>query len=140
MASAAAYCFQPNGNITASDLPCDPNAAVSVCCGRNNGWVCLGNGMCWLPGLGALGRGTCTDRTWQSPDCPQYCTQSSSSTLFGPLCYTPFNLPLHRLTFCPFLLSRRVPGLRRLQFLTRRWSNHLAVHRYMGGSRRAALL
>ncbi|KAK6213506.1 hypothetical protein QIS74_09508 [Colletotrichum tabaci] len=73
--AAANLCFFPGG-IQARDVPCDPTAEVSMCCGSVN--ACLSNGLCKLEdtfndtGI-AYARGTCSDPTWQSPVCPQNC-------------------------------------------------------------------
>lgn len=74
----ANLCFFPNGR-QAKDVPCDPTAAVSMCCGSVA--ACLSNGLCKdesttnSTGV-AYARGTCTDPTWQSPFCPQNCQLS----------------------------------------------------------------
>ncbi|KAK2022422.1 hypothetical protein LX32DRAFT_710289 [Colletotrichum zoysiae] len=73
--AAANLCFFPGG-VQARDVPCDPTAEVSMCCGSVN--ACLSNGLCKLDdttnttGI-AYARGTCSDPTWQSPVCPQNC-------------------------------------------------------------------
>ncbi|TDZ35420.1 hypothetical protein C8035_v009308 [Colletotrichum spinosum] len=75
-ASAAAnLCFFPGG-VQSLDVPCDPKADVSMCCGSVN--ACLSNGLCKLDDTSnntgiAYARGTCSDPTWQSPICPQNC-------------------------------------------------------------------
>ncbi|KDN71726.1 hypothetical protein CSUB01_12045 [Colletotrichum sublineola] len=71
----ASLCYFPGG-VQAKDVPCDPNAEVSMCCGHIDG--CLSNGLCKLDettnstGI-AYARGTCSDPTWRSPVCPQNC-------------------------------------------------------------------
>ena len=73
---ASALCYYPNGK-PSDDLACDPTAEVSVCC--NRGAACLSNGVCeHLPDSSAgvaatYGRGSCTDQSWQSASCPQFC-------------------------------------------------------------------
>ncbi|OHE91158.1 hypothetical protein CORC01_13534 [Colletotrichum orchidophilum] len=73
--AAANLCFFPGG-VQSHDVPCDPKAEVSMCCGSVN--ACLSNGLCKLDdttnktGI-AYARGTCSDPTWQSPICPQNC-------------------------------------------------------------------
>ena len=73
---ASALCYYPNGK-PSDDLACDPTAEVSVCC--NRGAACLSNGVCeHLPNSSAgvaatYGRGSCTDQSWQSASCPQFC-------------------------------------------------------------------
>ncbi|KAL8371579.1 hypothetical protein RB595_001397 [Gaeumannomyces hyphopodioides] len=72
---AASLCFFPNGR-QSKDVPCDPTAEVSMCCGSVA--ACLSNGLCKdesttnSTGV-AYARGTCSDPTWQSPFCPQNC-------------------------------------------------------------------
>ncbi|WYZ42442.1 hypothetical protein EsH8_VI_000141 [Colletotrichum jinshuiense] len=73
--AAANLCFFPGG-VQALDVPCDPKAEVSMCCGSVN--ACLSNGLCKLEDTSnntgiAYARGTCSDPTWQSPICPQNC-------------------------------------------------------------------
>ena len=73
LSKALAPCYYPNGDLN-DDLACDPSAAVSVCCHRN--WTCLSNGLCGLTnstGVVNYQRYSCTDRTWNSLACPQYC-------------------------------------------------------------------
>ncbi|KAI9147813.1 hypothetical protein HJFPF1_12845 [Paramyrothecium foliicola] len=43
---AAQRCYYPNGFEARDDYPCDPDAEVSVCCGRGFGSVCLSNKLC----------------------------------------------------------------------------------------------
>lgn len=73
------YCFFPNGDLFVGDSPCFPNEEVSPCCGLDSGYSCLTNGICYHLQKKKLARGTCTDRSWDSPNCPQYCTESSYS-------------------------------------------------------------
>lgn len=66
-------CFYPNGVRAGADFPCDPEAADSACCGVGEvGTVCLTNGLCRRPN-GNIIRGSCTDRSWNSPECPKFC-------------------------------------------------------------------
>lgn len=69
-------CYFPNG-IQSSGSPCFPDRSVSPCCGP--GFVCLSNGLC-QPGSDThrtyqytIYRSACTDRTWNSTDCPKVC-------------------------------------------------------------------
>lgn len=78
--AAANLCFFPGG-VQSLDVPCDPKAEVSMCCGSVN--ACLSNGLCKLEDTSnntgiAYARGTCSDPTWQSPICPQNCVLSES--------------------------------------------------------------
>lgn len=68
-------CYSPNGKLAASDFPCFLAQDTSACCGA--GGVCLSNGLCEpvnAVGVSEIIRGTCTDPTWTSSSCPQYCT------------------------------------------------------------------
>ncbi len=70
---ASTLCYYPNGDLN-DDLACNPSAAVSACCQRN--WTCLSNGVCGLTnstGGTNYGRHSCTDKSWNSPACPQFC-------------------------------------------------------------------
>ena len=58
-------CYYDNGQ-TSHDLPCDPSANVSACCGQN--WLCSTNFYCSMPYGNAPG--SCTDKTWHDPACP----------------------------------------------------------------------
>jgi hypothetical protein len=73
-----AGCYYPGGKEATDDLPCDPDAEVSVCCAGSVvlGFVCLSNKLCVSP-KGRIARGSCTDPTWQSPDCPKFCLSTS---------------------------------------------------------------
>lgn len=69
-------CYYPDKSIS-KGTPCDPNAAVSPCCGP--GFICLSNGLC-SPGPEDrksyqydLYRSACTDPTWNSTACPRLC-------------------------------------------------------------------
>jgi len=68
-----AMCYYPSGKEAPRDIPCDPNAQTSLCCGGHDfGVACLDNNLCLGP-TGKILRGSCTDSTWDSPDCPSYC-------------------------------------------------------------------
>ncbi|MCJ1394996.1 hypothetical protein MMC18_007877 [Xylographa bjoerkii] len=72
-------CFYPNGDLsTEGDGPCSSEPG-SACCPLN--WECLSNGLCYNPdpSLQWYGRYTCTDRTWQSSNCPQICTHNGTA-------------------------------------------------------------
>lgn len=76
---ANAKCYFPDGSIASNDTPCNSAAtknSVSACCGHSD--ICLDNALC-LPQheSPALVRGSCTDETWQSPMCAQYCSDSN---------------------------------------------------------------
>src|SRR5271156_1002944 len=62
-------CYENNG-LPSGDVPCDPNAVTSACCGV--GGVCVSNLNCVDPSGGSV-PGTCTDQGWGSlpnPACP----------------------------------------------------------------------
>ncbi|KAG2421490.1 hypothetical protein HFD88_005465 [Aspergillus terreus] len=75
---SAQLCYNPNGSIS-NDRPCNSSADVSVCC--EDGFVCTENKLCqpmgWYDGSDGnplqLIRGTCTDKTWKSGNCPGHC-------------------------------------------------------------------
>lgn len=69
----AQSCYYPDGSLTTADAPC-PNSAL--CCPLN--WRCLSNGLCYDPTNNYIQRRTCTDRTWQDADCPNFCTYSET--------------------------------------------------------------
>ena len=64
-------CYYPNGNPSSGDIPCS-SSGDGPCCPLN--WSCESNGLCYLANAGYYGRYTCTDQTWDSPNCPQICT------------------------------------------------------------------
>ncbi|KAL1837792.1 hypothetical protein VTJ49DRAFT_3402 [Mycothermus thermophilus] len=82
VARGAIRCYFPNGQFNPDDVPCDPGAAVSMCCGSRD--ACLSSGLCLNEGTGptrgiSFARGTCTDRTWNSSICPQNCRINQDS-------------------------------------------------------------
>lgn len=70
-------CYAPDQTVAEDDIPCDPTQKQSFCCGK--GWACLENKSCvpteLVPNGGTLSpaRGTCTDKSWQSSSCPDFC-------------------------------------------------------------------
>lgn len=70
---ASTLCYHPNGDLN-DDLTCDPSAANSACCPRY--WTFLSNRLCTFTnstGDIKYGRFSCTDKSWNSPTCPQFC-------------------------------------------------------------------
>ncbi|KAF2648328.1 hypothetical protein K491DRAFT_784133 [Lophiostoma macrostomum CBS 122681] len=74
-----ALCYMPSGDLT-NDQPCNPDADVSQCCALGD--FCTSNHLCLPPNfLNSTGgstvslyiRGTCTDDSWQSPECGGAC-------------------------------------------------------------------
>jgi hypothetical protein len=68
-------CYYPNGDSKEDDVPCS-SAPGSPCCPE--GWQCLSNGLCYLDYANYLGRYTCTDKSWKSSGCPNFCTHSKN--------------------------------------------------------------
>lgn len=72
-------CYDLDGSIVAGDRPCYQDQPHSFCCGDK--WTCVSPGICSrensteiAPNGGApLQRATCTDKTWKSNQCPQFC-------------------------------------------------------------------
>ena len=80
---ANAKCYFPDGSIATNDTPCNSAAtsnSVSACCGHSD--ICLDNALCLMQhdDLGIV-RGSCTDETWQSPECAQYCPDGNRHLL-----------------------------------------------------------
>jgi hypothetical protein len=74
----AQACYYPDGSpVTAEPVaPCNATSAgdAVACCPLR--WTCLSNLLCALPEEGMLGRYSCTDSEWGSPNCPGFCTKS----------------------------------------------------------------
>lgn len=71
-------CYYPDGfTIAPLHTPCNTSASdtpqsASSCCRNYANAYCVSNGLCYDEGV--LSRGSCTDKTWKSPSCPQVCT------------------------------------------------------------------
>lgn len=92
--SVASSCFFPNGTLQTDPVyqPCTNIAgAFSMCCATNrtkNQDTCLANGLCQnvVQNSGNTGfvpsfyRDTCTDKTWQSPQCLAICDTGSGGS------------------------------------------------------------
>jgi hypothetical protein len=67
-------------SIAPDDTACFPDQTNSPCCGT--GWTCLSDGVCYIEqdGNPFYYRGTCTDRTWNSQQCPGWCFAQNSNT------------------------------------------------------------
>jgi hypothetical protein len=73
-------CYYPGGEEATGDYPCDSDAEHSACCaGGTLGKACLANKLCWSPGM-RFARGSCTDPSFKSPACPDYCTRKAPLT------------------------------------------------------------
>ena len=67
----AQQCYLPNGS-KSPDTPCRPQSSdqASACCRSTD--ICLDNSLCLAQtGYALLTRGSCTDPTWQSDECPR---------------------------------------------------------------------
>ena len=73
----AQTCYNPDGTFS-GDIPCWSVSTASACCGP--GWECLPNNIC-KNHMGDLSRGSCTDQTWESTGCPQFCYGTRVPTL-----------------------------------------------------------
>jgi hypothetical protein len=72
------FCFYPDGSQAQGDYACNLTASTSFCCAI--GYYCLDNKICVNSAPSdseddvgnqlKYNRGSCTDRTWRSPDCP----------------------------------------------------------------------
>lgn len=84
--SASAIRYYPNGAITQSDVACSEVTTESACC--SVGYVCLSNGIYMQTYLSIASdsessyvRGSCTDQTWRSSFCPNFCVNSDAPYL-----------------------------------------------------------
>lgn len=85
LVSTQQICFDRNG-LRTDNIPCNPNASSSACCGRT--FKCMSNGLC-APGpdtaaagfqiITAFYQGSCTDNTWKDAACPNFCTSTLDS-------------------------------------------------------------
>lgn len=82
--STTKQCYYPNKSTSTTDTPCDANADVSACC--SPGDLCLANGLCL--NYGRLSRGSCTDSTFSSSQCPQICLNYPQGCPITP-CWGP---------------------------------------------------
>ncbi|KKY18608.1 hypothetical protein UCDDS831_g05889 [Diplodia seriata] len=64
-------CYYPDGSVADKDIPCGSSSSDTACCPY--GWTCLDTGICSLDSLDYITRYTCTDQSWDSSACPQYC-------------------------------------------------------------------
>lgn len=74
-------CYFPNGDNSPRAVPCHENAIESFCCAPHQG--CLSNKLCFVnptetdPANFVYARGSCTDKTWKSGACADFCLGSS---------------------------------------------------------------
>ncbi|KAN0095759.1 hypothetical protein V8E51_016470 [Hyaloscypha variabilis] len=100
LVSSVLNCYYPNAASASPHTPCDESAETSACC--NPGDLCLSNGYCFQQ-FGAwanrLARGSCTDSTWSSSICPQFCDDVQTFT--GVSIYLAFeDVPTLTSGFC----------------------------------------
>ena len=73
--ASAPTCYFPDGSQSPRDTPCHTPSVgdgASACCAYSD--ICLDNNLCLAQsGAEVITRGSCTDETWQSPECSQYC-------------------------------------------------------------------
>ena len=76
--TASVQCWFPDGTTpTVDQIPCNSSASDSVgsgsaCCLNHPNDYCMANGLCF--GTGIVYRGSCTDKSWNSPACSQACS------------------------------------------------------------------
>ena len=117
-------CYFPDGSKATSDTAChDPSPGdngASACC--NSLDACLESHLCLEQSGGPMiSRGSCTDQTWQSQECSQYCadgkkifivdskveiwTQENKSfdgfTLTADICSWPYQWAMDIPSVCP---------------------------------------
>ena len=77
-----APCYWPGGVRVDSHTPCNESAEHSHCCVQYD--ACLSNGYCFQAGDAdmwgnRIARTSCTDPTFQAPECAYYCGDSESN-------------------------------------------------------------
>jgi hypothetical protein len=73
-------CYYPDGSQALYDYACNLTAEASFCCAV--GFNCLDNNICVAAegkGKQPYNVGSCTDGTWNSPECPSFCRLGASS-------------------------------------------------------------
>lgn len=88
--TVAQECYWPDGSIATQATPCNVEATNSHCCGVGD--TCLSNGYC-LQNTGIyanrLSRAGCTDYSWASQQCPQFCQDGNCSALMNKVFMSP---------------------------------------------------
>lgn len=82
--TSAEACYYPDGSVAALDTPCHSSSTgggASACCTYPD--ICLDNKLCLAQGgvsdAAVISRGSCTDQTWKSSGCSQYCADVDPS-------------------------------------------------------------
>ncbi|KAI1179532.1 hypothetical protein F4777DRAFT_434886 [Nemania sp. FL0916] len=72
LATATQRCYYPQGNLSGGDVVCGDGVNHSHCCGPHA--ICLTNKLCLqISDTISISRASCTDPTWQAPECPDHC-------------------------------------------------------------------
>lgn len=81
VSDAQSTCYRPDGVAApASYQPCNTTAPASMCCNIGYGEAC--NSIIGLCGSSsALWRESCTDPTWQAPECLRLCITGPSKSM-----------------------------------------------------------
>ncbi|TKX27042.1 hypothetical protein C1H76_0797 [Elsinoe australis] len=71
-------CYFLTGGIASGDKPCPGYNGDGPCCPSNR--ACGDDNLCGTtPGDPSQSRGSCTDKSWDNPNCPQYCLGSGQN-------------------------------------------------------------
>ena len=81
--TSSTICYYPDGS-NAAEIPCPDPVSLSCCPAESN---CLTNGLCW-DSRNFMFRGSCRDKSWTNPNCPQFCYECESR---------PYKLDLFRI-------------------------------------------
>ena len=81
-AALATSCYYPDGSVAQDNYSCS-NEYNTTCCAA--GYACLSGGICASSpfnddSTSNYYRGTCTDETYTSPCCPNYCLNATSNS------------------------------------------------------------
>lgn len=95
---ASTTCFYPNGTESPGDLPCDPSASSSACCGT--GWTYALNRVCQDLSSDRIIRATYTDQKWLSREYPGFYI-SGKFDFFNP--YYSRMLLIHSIQYSSYL-------------------------------------
>src|ERR1700710_1323882 len=81
-------CYYPNGDVTPADVACSDSTDEAACCGQ--GYACLSNGICMrneetidANSQNTYVRGSCTDSSWKSSFCPNFCVDPERDDVAG---------------------------------------------------------
>ena len=98
--TCAQICYDTDGSVVIGDLACHPHLKNSFCCGAS--WTCMGPGICsrentteaTTSGGSPLQRASCTDPTWASDACPNFCLKDKNSTSTSPTFHSDWAIPV----------------------------------------------